>query len=371
MKSRTHSIMLSLLFCLIIGTGMSGQESDNVLVWPGDVNNNGVVNHVDLLYLGVAYSHEGEPRNQSTNTWGAFPLPDSLWEYDYLSGLNYCYADCNGDGLVDYFDHLVIENNYGLSHGQVDSDVPPTAVDGMDPQMTFGIETIIVEEGQEVTLVLQLGNNDQPVENFHGIAFSLAYNVDYIVEESLDFELLGNWVESAAGLPVLSIEHQDEALDKLEIGVTKTNASAQEGNGIVGKLSFIIIDDVPDAIDDEIIRIEDVFMADEYADIYPVLGGALTVEILTDDENVFTTHLDEVKVFPNPMVNGVFNLDLPHYLDVKNLALYDVSGKQYAINYEENNELLEVRTADLPIGVYILEIETNKGIHHQKVFVTE
>ena len=58
-------IFLPLLVALILwSVSASGQ------VWPGDVNNNGVVNNVDLLYLGFAHGHVGPAR----------PGPSSQWE---------------------------------------------------------------------------------------------------------------------------------------------------------------------------------------------------------------------------------------------------------------------------------------------------
>lgn len=363
-------LSISLSFMLLWSVLCSAQDTDNILVWPGDINNNGIVNHVDLLYLGVAYTHEGEPRNQQLNNWGGFLLPNTPWDTDYLNGLNYSYADCNGDGEVNIFDYLVIEDNYGLEHGEVDEDTAPDPASLLDPQISFGIDNISVSEGQEVTLILRLGTDDIPADAFHGLAFTLEYNMDYIEDGSISFQFIDTWIEPEQGHPILSIQQDDTAEDKIEIAVTKTNGITENGNGLVGILSFIIIDDVPDVIDDEIIRIDEVIMVDEFLEFSPVLGDVLNATILTKNENYVTT-LEEINIYPNPILDNQFQINLPVSLKTEDIILYDISGKQQSIIVRENGDRMSIETENLPIGIYILEIKTNKGSYHKKVFVSE
>lgn len=348
----------------------SAQDTDNILIWPGDVNNNGVVNHVDLLYLGVAYTHEGEPRNQQLDSWGGFLLPGMPWSTDYLNGLNYSYADCNGDGAVNIFDYFVIEDNYGLIHGEIEEDAAPAASALLDPQISFGIDNIFIDEGQEVTLILRLGTDENPVDAFHGLAFTLEYNMDYIEEGSMSFQFLDNWIEPELSHPILSIQQENIDENKMEISITKTDGISESGNGAVGILSFIIIDDVPDVIDDEIIVIDEVLMVDELLQFSPVLGDALSATILTQNET-YITQLEEINVYPNPVSNNQFQINLPVSLELESVALYDVSGKQQSIRVGGTGNNIGIETENLPIGVYILEIRTDKGSYHKKIFVSE
>jgi hypothetical protein len=370
MNHYTKILSICLLSMMSWSMFCAAQDTDNILVWPGDVNNNGIVNHVDLLYLGVAYTDEGDPRNQQLNSWGGFLLPETPWDTDYLNGLNYSYADCNGDGVVNIFDYLVIEDNYDLVHGEIEEDAVPDASALLDPQISFGIDNIIIEEGQEVSLILRLGTDDNPVNAFHGLAFTLEYNMDYIEEGSVSFQFLGNWIEPEEGYPVLSIQKGNITENTIEVAVTKTNGISESGSGAVGILSFIIIDDVPDVIDDEVILIDEVLMVDEYLQISPVLGDVLSATILTENDN-YITQLEEINVYPNPILDNQFQINLPTSIELDGVILYDISGKQQSIIVKEDSDKVSIETENLPIGIYILEIRTHKGSYHKKVFVSE
>jgi hypothetical protein len=370
MNHYTKILSISLLSMMLWTVFCTAQDTDNILVWPGDINNNGIVNHVDLLYLGVAYTEEGNPRNQQLNNWGGFLLPTIPWSTDYLNGLNYSYADCNGDGEVNIFDYLVVEDNYGLVHGEIEEDAAPDASALLDPQISFGIDNIFIGQGQEVSLILRLGTDDNPVDAFHGLAFTLEYNMDYIEEGSVSFEFLDNWIEPEEGLPVLSIQKDNATENTIEIAVTKTNGVSESGSGAVGILSFIIIDDVPDVIDDDIIIIDEVLMVDEFLQVSPVLGDVLSATILTQNED-YITQLEEINIYPNPILNNQFQINLLVSLELENVILYDISGKEQSIIVRNDSGKVDIQTENLPIGIYILEIRTDKGSYHKKVFVSE
>ncbi len=67
--SKAFTLLQSLLFLLLSGTLAQAQ------IWPGDMNNNGVVNCVDLLYWSVANGRTGSPRTNSGTQWQAHPMP--------------------------------------------------------------------------------------------------------------------------------------------------------------------------------------------------------------------------------------------------------------------------------------------------------
>ncbi len=87
-------------FCFNTGPG----------VYPGDANNDGIVNEVDVLPLGVFWRSSG-PEREGDDLTGWFIQPAYSWEE-----LAATYADCNGDGTVNEADLSVIEGNWGLTH---------------------------------------------------------------------------------------------------------------------------------------------------------------------------------------------------------------------------------------------------------------
>jgi PKD repeat protein len=82
-------------------------------VYPGDCNNDGRVNEMDVLPLGVFYGMTGPRRDSLGEETGWGPKQAIEWN-DKRS----TYADANGNGIVDVADLLIIALNWGGSHSQ-------------------------------------------------------------------------------------------------------------------------------------------------------------------------------------------------------------------------------------------------------------
>lgn len=84
-------------------------------VWPGDTDNNGIVNNHDFINLGLTVNRVGSARSQFFTGWLSKEAP--LWSSNVpRSSLNTCYTDCNGDGSIKLTDYTVVENNYGFNN---------------------------------------------------------------------------------------------------------------------------------------------------------------------------------------------------------------------------------------------------------------
>lgn len=80
-----------------------------VVVWPGDTDNDGVVDQADILPIGLCWMQTGPARqNASTNWVGQLATPWTL--------VSCIYADANGDGVVNQADVLPIGLNFGKTH---------------------------------------------------------------------------------------------------------------------------------------------------------------------------------------------------------------------------------------------------------------
>jgi len=78
-------------------------------VYPGDADNNGVVNALDILPVGVYFKTAGASRDSVTFVWGAQKA--LLWAIPAAT-----YADANGDGVVDEKDIIGIGVNWENTH---------------------------------------------------------------------------------------------------------------------------------------------------------------------------------------------------------------------------------------------------------------
>jgi len=84
-------------------------------------------------------------------------------------------------------------------------------------------------------------------------------------------------------------------------------------------------------------------------------GGVLGL-----DENILSS---KVSVYPNPS-NGVLNVSIPSDILVSNASIFDVTGKQVKI-FKSFSKSLNI--SSLSTGIYILKIDTNKGVVSKKV----
>jgi hypothetical protein len=111
-------------------------------VWPGDVNNDGVVNYTDRKDLNE-YIHDANLSTQWLNGPARFradavqnPLTYIQWQPQasapWFTSMG-CYMDADGNGVVNNFDYIAIKINWMRQHGGVaprsDAGFTPTTFD--------------------------------------------------------------------------------------------------------------------------------------------------------------------------------------------------------------------------------------------------
>ena len=92
----------------VLGGGTSIPAISNI--HPGDTDNDGDVDALDILPLGIYFLEHGDSRSAATMGW--FSQEVTSWA-SYPAN----YADCNGDGVVDEKDIIAIGVNWGQTHG--------------------------------------------------------------------------------------------------------------------------------------------------------------------------------------------------------------------------------------------------------------
>ncbi len=79
-------------------------------VWPGDTNQDGIVNGMDLFPIGIAMGKDvalqGAARPLINATWQPFSVED--WPSTFLNNTNYKHLDCDGNGILNEQDVVVV-----------------------------------------------------------------------------------------------------------------------------------------------------------------------------------------------------------------------------------------------------------------------
>jgi hypothetical protein len=164
------------------------------VLWPGDVNDNGLVNGVDALYWAVAIEETGPPRTDQNTDWEATPFVP--WPQSFADGTNLAFADCDGDGEVedDDLEEVILEN-----FGQQRAGVVPDVFAEIDEQNGLSLEIVprqeVIGSQEPLELAIRLGNDQRPVSDFAGLILDIVFDPDLVSEGQAAFslELNENW----------------------------------------------------------------------------------------------------------------------------------------------------------------------------------
>jgi len=194
----------------------------------GDFNNDGIVNNVDAIYLGLAYEDTG-PSCEEVDVQGC-----ANWQSD-VNGVNGKYQDGDGNGIVNEADLSVLENNYGIKKT---SKTPKF----IDQNFNFKLSQIF-KSPEQLIFELHVENSlNQNIET-HGLACTINFGELAVKEVKVDFK-------NSALQPTITIEKFNEAKNLLDIALTRTDKKNIKCDGYVAKL-IITIDNVE--IDDDYI----------------------------------------------------------------------------------------------------------------------
>lgn len=185
-RSRMHNIIEEAKPCLINSIGLTGIkiECDEDKVWPGDLNNDGIVDAHDYLSLLMRNSdYEGCARDSITAEWKGFSAID--FPFDKNSPfVNNKYLDANGDGIVNGIDIKAINYNYNK--------IRPSYVERFGGNLPFHFQFEPTQDAppEQISFDVYLKTD---LDTIDGIAISFYYG-DKAIGKGLDVSksLLGN-----------------------------------------------------------------------------------------------------------------------------------------------------------------------------------
>lgn len=331
---------------------------DSSEVWPGDTNNDGIANHLDLLNIGLAYGATGPERFTQNIDWMAQNAP--RWANFFPTGLNYKHADANGDGRIFETDVRVIEANYGNTRPLLE-DAPGGDTDEViategDPSIFVDLpETGMFPSGSAFSVPVILGSENRSVESVYGIAFTIEYDANLIDPNRLELSVPNSWLGDAEeDLLTIQKAYPDEG--KIEIAITRTDGESVTGYGVVALMSGIIVDLVG-------LRTTKV----KVSKVRAIRPDNTVIPIFPDERSTTITRTAEVTdkaiaVFPNP-TTGELNWTLPSGERVLTVDLLSLQGKPL----QQFSTTAKINISNLPEGVYLLRLQTADGFYYQKV----
>lgn len=335
-------------------------EAQPLTVWPGDANNNGECNHVDLLHVGLNAGQTGSSRNQPSIVWS----PQQAQGWPQTNAINLAHSDCDGNGVIDRTDVLAVRGNFGLLAGGVLQTPDQNTLGGpASPILLIDIvpDTVLVQGTTTLTANLSLGTPSNPLDSLYGIAFTIDYDPGIV--DQLSLNLNGGWLNDDSTAVIVS--DVDSTLGKIRIGITRFDHANRVGYGTIGAVTIVMDDNIRVSGNWNLI-FETSFVAAYTASASPVLivPSNDTLTVLTSYEGERDIQL---LMGPNPADNYLKINSPAQKLD--HIKLYDMNGR---VVFDQSEYIFEntlISTEQFPAGCYFLEVHAENSLLRKKLII--
>jgi len=221
-------------------------------IWPGDINDNGIVNGVDLLYHGVAEGNIGPERTETGTDWEGYSSAPS-WQNSFTDGINFSNADVNGRGKVEQGDRKVLwRQNYGNTHGTVNPDTYSIGDAAQNPVLLLAANNNTLEAGDALSLNLSLGDASRSIDHFFGITFTIKFDPQYFADELtaplwnpnvVSLDLLPNtWLNGTNGNGAEVFIQLNNDAGEIEVVILRKELGESSGHGDIASIMIIVED---------------------------------------------------------------------------------------------------------------------------------
>jgi hypothetical protein len=327
-------------------------------VWPGDANNDSIVDNNDLLPIGLYYGTSGIARDSISNLWMGQLC--AQWPAMQADSTNMKHADSNGDGIVNSSDTVAINLNYGLTVGSkkkiIHNEKSVTSL-SIVPSASF------FYGGDTARFDVIVGDVLNPVNALYGIAYDIHVDPVFIESGTMKFEHTSSWLGNPFS-DALSVAKIFESPGNIENAIVRTDHADQTGYGKIGEFEFVI--------EPSVAYIDTLHILISYYNAVDATGQPVSFTVIDTAVVIFpvTTSilqnaLSDVSFYPNP-VNSTLHMRLQQnskieILDIKGLLITTINdcGKEVTID-----------VGNLSSGVYIIKAESDKDIFINK-FIKE
>lgn len=334
-------------------------------VWPGDVNNNGVVNAVDVLWWSVAQDVKGEKRGREDSIWAAQLV--IAWPDTFPNGLNYAYADCDGNGVVNEADLRIISKNFLRTRVNNRPDVFALGVPGRDPKLQLRTNQAFAKKGQTLPVEVGLGTSDILAKDFFGISFTIPYDprVTGRVSNGANFELAADSWLGKRNAEVKEFVVNSSNSGKTYVAVyKKKKENVPSGEGVIGTFNIVVVEDIVSGIETVDLGLEDIKLVNLGLEDSPVSIDTLRVPIegLSTARNVMIENDRHVRVFPNPVYDQATVEWTGEGGRIEQIEVFNLLGQRAPAAVSGGDRMRFVDLSRAPSGLYVLRIRTSEGV---------
>jgi hypothetical protein len=378
MKGLTY--LRYLLPALLIGFHSLTAQTE-YKVYPGDTNNDAVVNVQDLLPVGIAFNSKVNPREEMDIDWSAKLAVDFLNLFLPNSNVNYVHINTNGDDIVNEEDLDAIVLNYDST---VTADLPPPwtpepfAFASYCPSLkiVFDRDSAFVLDtfAAEIRLDIPIPEGVPEEDGILGVSFSFNYPLDNINDK---LTRIVPDPDAADLMFVTAHAQQVSAVKTIPPGRGEIAAAGRGENAFVisrvlGKVNIVVEDmifrsfaDRPFWID---ILPETVLMVNKREERFEFCLEPSDTIVLSDRTTAVKKIGQETafRLWPNPN-SGAFHIELP--AAAQRMQVISPDGKLQWSKHLTPQHTTFVQLPALPAGIYFVLIETPRSVFRKSFLV--
>ncbi len=339
---------------------------NSIAVWPGDTDNDSLVNNTDLLSIGLYYSQSGAARASFSDTWQAYP--SNNWDSLQTNGQDIKHADCNGDGSIDDNDTMAINLNFNLTHAITPQDNNNNIIAARTTsEMYFVISGSIYNAGDWVDAEVWLGKSDIPVSNLYGIAFNINYDASLVQPGTESITYPSSWL-GTPGSDAIKISKIDRPANTAYGAMTRTDHANANGLGKIADFKF--------QIKTSLTAKDTMYLSFSNYKANDAAGAALA----------FTEHSDSIAlnqtlginelnidagmiISPNPFTSQT-TISFTKEIRNASILILDIAGKQVKSFSFSGNQLI-FEKGQLDAGLYFVQVVSEKIVIGNKRIVIQ
>ena len=332
---------------------------DSTCVWPGDANNNKVVEITDVLNIGIAYNDSGAKRAYPNNLWTGQYCDN--WGKTFATGGDYKHADCNGDGVVDSLDMIAVAANWGDFHLKTGS---ANIGSPSDPPFYLKFSKSTYNTGDSVSADMVLGDSSKTLSNIYGFAFAYNYNPAFVQDKTVKVNFTNSWF-GTPGKDMISYVHNDTISGQLDVAVTRKDHKNVSGLGKIGNISFVTENTIAGktvALTPALAKL--ISFQETNIPVYlgtdSFVAGALT-GIVPASNNI-----EGISIYPNP-ASQTLNIELGSNI-INSITIFDATGGvnfSKVLNFGKVGEI-SIPVSNLQAGIYFIKLNMENGSYMAK-----
>jgi hypothetical protein len=334
-------------------------------VWPGDADNNSVVNHYDLLYLGLGMGRNHTARTTLTDQWKGAESLD--WpEATGTRAINFKNLDMDGNGYIEPADTAVLLQYWGEKTTDFDGRNAywlPATPDSRADQINISVEADTLNTGIAVKVPLSLSAN-----GMQGLAFCISYDPK-LMATAPRFEAANSWF-GEPGVNLITVHKDFPEQRRLDVALTRLDGQAAQGSGAIGNLVLTFKGLPEDSMQTTQLYVSNA-MGIEPSERLISLAVTKKTIVLRTQASSSTKELfpDQALVLsPNPARDGfrITSAQQP----ISRVVLIDAIGAVAAeLNWDTPSHSVQINTAHLLPGTYFAQVFVGQTMVVKKVLL--